>query len=156
MRIRQRNTSFVVWRCCYSRASFSTPSESFMSSPNAAPVVFLVGQSQDDTTVYARYLREHGCITVEIDTTDEAFQRCPEADIIVTDIDVRGTFDGVELVRRIRHSECTTPIIVLTASATKSDSDAARDVGASQFIAKPCGPDELLRSIRRWLNSPSR
>jgi two-component system cell cycle response regulator DivK len=122
---------------------------------NPSPTVFLVSAARDDREMYATYLRQHACVVVECGSTDDALQRCATADIIITGIEVPGSFDGLELVRRVRADGAYTkkPIIVLTAAATVTNRNTARLLGCDAFLPKPCVPDLLLQSIRRLLPS---
>jgi two-component system, cell cycle response regulator DivK len=99
--------------------------------------------------MYSEYLRLHQCRVVEIGNTERALRVAPMADVVVTGIRVRGPFDGLELVRRLRADERTRtkPIIVLTACAFDSDRESARQAGSDVFLSKPCLPDTLVTEI---------
>ena len=86
-------------------------------------------------------------------TTDEALNRAAEVDVIVTGVQVPGSFDGLELVRRLRADVRTESklIIVLTAWALHPSREQALAAGCDIFLAKPCLPDTLEREIRRGL-----
>jgi two-component system cell cycle response regulator DivK len=101
--------------------------------------------------MYAEYLEHYGVPTVTANNADDAFAFAPTAAVIVTGIILRGTVDGIELIRRLRVDDRTkrTPIIVLTACVMQSDFEAAVAAGCDAFLRKPCAPDELLREIRR-------
>ena len=101
--------------------------------------------------MYAEYLRARGLRPIEVGTTDEALRHATEADVIVTGVRVNGSFDGFELVRRLRagaHTK-TKPIIVLTAWAFEPSRTLAYDAGCDIFLTKPCLPDTLVAEIRR-------
>ena len=113
------------------------------------PTVLLVDSHEDDRTTYADYLRVYGLNPVEIGNTADALRSARNADVIVTGIHVAGSFDGVELVRRLRdsHDMHDKPIIVLTACAFESDRQRALAAGCDAFLPKPCLPDKLVREI---------
>jgi len=117
------------------------------------PTVLLVDSTQDDRTMYAEYLRVCGLNPIEIDNTADALSAATKADVVVTGIRVRGPFDGVELVRRLRADNGThhKPIIVLTACAFEPDRHRALAAGCDRFLAKPCLPDQLVSEIRAVL-----
>jgi two-component system cell cycle response regulator DivK len=100
--------------------------------------------------MYADHLRSCGFTVQTASTTDEALMRGPDADVIVTETRVLGSFDGVELIVRLRADDETnsTPIIVLTACAFDSDRQRARAAGCDVFLPKPCLPDRLVTEIR--------
>jgi DNA-binding response OmpR family regulator len=118
--------------------------------PSGSAVVLLVESHEDSRDMYADYLRACGFMVQTADTTDDGLLRASDADVIVTEICVHGSFDGVELVGRLREADETkeTPIIVLTACAFASDEQRALAAGCDVFLPKPCLPGRLLSEIR--------
>jgi CheY-like chemotaxis protein len=118
------------------------------SLPESA-VVLLVESHGDSRDMYADYLRSCGYTVQTADTADEGLIRSRDADVIVTEIRVQGSFDGIELVGRLRDADETkqTPIIVLTACAFEPDEQRARAAGCNVFLPKPCLPERLAREI---------
>jgi CheY-like chemotaxis protein len=55
-------------------------------------------------------------------------------------------------IRRIDGFE-NLPIIALTAKAMKGDREKCLEAGASDYIAKPVDPEELLGLLRSWLHA---
>jgi two-component system, cell cycle response regulator DivK len=119
----------------------------------AVPTVLLVDSAHDDRAMYAEYLRVCGFRVQTADTTDEALVCAREAAVIVTGIRVGGSFDGVELVRRLRDIGATKerPIIVLTACAFEPDQQRSFAAGCDTFLRKPCLPEQLVSVIRAAL-----
>ena len=111
--------------------------------------VLLVESHDDSRDMYADHLRSCGFTVQTAITTDEALMRARNADVIVTEIRVRGSFDGVGLVGRLRADGETngTPIIVLTACAFDTDRKRARAAGCNVFLSKPCLPDRLVTEV---------
>ena len=81
--------------------------------------------------------------------------RAPEADIVVTGIILDHPMDGVELVSRLRHDDCTrsTPIVVVTACAWLKDRERAEHAGCDVFLPKPCLPNDLLSKVQQLLTA---
>jgi DNA-binding response OmpR family regulator len=67
--------------------------------------------------------------------------------IAVVDWMMPGT-DGAEICRRIRESDRSVYIIMLTARGTKKDTVEGIDHGADDYLVKPFDPEELLARIR--------
>lgn len=68
-------------------------------------------------------------------------------DLILLDIGLP-TLDGFEVLRRLRLTDQTTPVIVLTARTSVEDTVVSLDSGANDYLAKPFKFDELLARIR--------
>jgi len=56
--------------------------------------------------------------------------------------------DGAEICRRIRESDRSVYIIMVTARGTKKDTVEGIDHGADDYLVKPFDPEELLARIR--------
>jgi len=112
--------------------------------------VLLVETHRDTREMYAEYLLAFRFTLMTADTTDEGLLRASDVDVVVTGIRVRGSFDGLELVRRLRQREQTreTPVIVLSACAFETDRLRALDAGCDRFLPKPCLPYVLAATIR--------
>src|ERR1700719_1788390 len=93
------------------------------SLPASSAVVLLVESHEDSREMYACYLQLLGFTVLTADTTDEGLRCAGNSDVIVTEIRVSGSFDGLDLVSRPRHADGTKqkPIIVLTASTFEPD-----------------------------------
>jgi CheY-like chemotaxis protein len=99
--------------------------------------------------MYAEYLRSDGFRVLELDEASPAADIASDADAIVTGIRLRGTLDGVELVRRLRADRRTRrkPIVVLSACAMPWDRRDALEAGCDAFLAKPCLPDRVVEVL---------
>ncbi|MBC7761227.1 MAG: response regulator transcription factor [Candidatus Saccharibacteria bacterium] len=68
-------------------------------------------------------------------------------DLLVLDIGLPG-LDGFEVLRRLRSSGSTIPVIILTARDSGTDTVAGLEGGANDYMSKPFRFDELLARIR--------
>lgn len=68
-------------------------------------------------------------------------------DVIILDIMIP-KLNGLEVLRKIREENISTPIIVLTAKGQVSDKVRGLDLGADDYLAKPFEPEELLARLR--------
>lgn len=80
----------------------------------------------------------------------EAFQAMPP-DLAVLDI-MMPRLSGIDLLRRIRESDApAVPVLLLSA---KRGADVGFDVGATDYMAKPFSPRELLDRVNGILARP--
>ena len=68
-------------------------------------------------------------------------------DVILLDV-MLPRLDGISLLQKLRSSDNTTPVLMLTAKSDLSDRVAGLDSGADYYLTKPFEPKELLACIR--------
>jgi CheY-like chemotaxis protein len=75
-----------------------------------------------------------------------------EVDLVLMDI-MMPDLDGYDTIREIRTLSQfqSLPIVALTAKAMKGDREKCLEAGASDYIAKPVDPEQLLALLRLWL-----
>ena len=100
-------------------------------------------------------LDEHDMNTVSAETGSAAIEvldRTPDIDIVLMDI-MMPDMDGYDTMRAIRRREAfrALPIIAVTAKAMKGDRAKCFEAGATDYVAKPINPDQLLALLRVWL-----
>ncbi|MFE5426313.1 response regulator transcription factor [Peribacillus simplex] len=71
-------------------------------------------------------------------------------DLILLDVMLPG-ISGIELLRKIRMKNNSTPVILLTAKGSVEDKVSGLDLGANDYITKPFQIEELLARIRAVL-----
>jgi two-component system response regulator MprA len=69
---------------------------------------------------------------------------------VVLDIDLPG-IDGLEICRRLRRLGSRVPILILTARGAVADRIEGLDVGADDYMVKPCDVAELEARLRALL-----
>ncbi|WP_421875481.1 response regulator [Marinoscillum sp.] len=71
-------------------------------------------------------------------------------DLLLVDIKLRGSNDGVELVQQINQQGDDTPkVIFITASSDRHTRQRAMDSGSVSFLTKPFDEQDLLDAIRK-------
>ncbi len=68
-------------------------------------------------------------------------------DVLVADV-MMPCMDGFEMVRRIRSTDKSTPILFLTARSAINDVVAGFELGANDYLKKPFGMQELMIRIK--------
>jgi two-component system phosphate regulon response regulator OmpR len=71
-------------------------------------------------------------------------------DLIVLDLMLPDA-DGLDLCRKLRAEGVETPIIMLTAKGDEVDRIVGLEIGADDYLPKPCSPRELVARIRAVL-----
>jgi two-component system response regulator ArlR len=68
-------------------------------------------------------------------------------DLIILDI-MLPKMDGLQVLKRLREENLSTPVILLTARGETEDKIRGLDCGADDYLAKPFHTDELLARLR--------
>jgi two-component system, NtrC family, response regulator AtoC len=70
------------------------------------------------------------------------------ADVVLTDL-AMPAMDGMQVLERLRASDPSVPVLMLTAHGSERVAVAAIKAGAFDYIPKPFDPDELVLAVRR-------
>ncbi|MDQ0456416.1 response regulator [Rhizobium paknamense] len=113
--------------------------------------VLLVDDDRELSGLLTEYLLEEG---FEVQTTDDGRHALDVVaqklvDIIVLDI-MMPRLDGMEVLQALR-KVCDVPVIMLTARGDEADRIAGLDLGADDYMPKPCSPGELVARLRAIL-----
>jgi DNA-binding response OmpR family regulator len=111
--------------------------------------ILLVEDNSALSAALSKALQQHG-FTVNPVTTGRAALHVlgtEPPDIIVLDIGLPDV-DGLFVLRKLRQSSATLPVLLLTARDSTSDKVAGLDAGADDYLAKPFEIDELLARLR--------
>ncbi|MFS2011935.1 response regulator [Azospirillum sp. CT11-132] len=107
----------------------------------------------DDEPPIRRFLRTslaaQGYDIIEAEDGSKALEevRRRSPDLLVLDLGLPG-IDGLEVIRRLRGSGVSLPIIVLSSRVDEAGKVEALDLGADDYVTKPFGVEELLARIR--------
>jgi CheY-like chemotaxis protein len=117
--------------------------------------VLLVSDSRDEREMYAEWFRRKGYCTLQAATASDGLRLALELapDIVVTDIKLPGSMDGLELTETLKHDQSTEalPVVILTGCAFERDREHATRAGCDRFLTKPCLPELLGSSIEEVL-----
>jgi DNA-binding response OmpR family regulator len=111
--------------------------------------VLVIEDEADVVSVIRRTLDEAGYeVSVAMDgNSGYQMAKVNEFDLVVLDIMMPG-MNGLELCRKLRNEQFTTPILMLTALNSTENIVAGLDSGADDYLPKPFHFTELLARIR--------
>lgn len=118
---------------------------------NASPLILVVDDDADLRTLIADFLRANGLRVESAADGAEMDARiaAERPDLIVLDLMMPGE-DGLSILRRVRKPGGPA-IIMLSAMGEDTDRIIGLEVGADDYLPKPCNPRELLARIRAVL-----
>jgi len=119
-------------------------------SPNVlpAPEILVVDDDRDLREQVVSYLREHGYTTHAAADAIEMERQLHAApiDLVILDVMMPGE-DGLSICRRLAASGGPA-IIMVSAMGQEVDRVLGLELGADDYLPKPCSPRELLARIR--------
>jgi DNA-binding response OmpR family regulator len=77
-------------------------------------------------------------------------------DLVLLDIGLPGSVDGIEVCRRMRAGDDWTPVIFVTARDDEVDRIIGLELGADDYVTKPYSPRELASRVRALLRRQQR
>src|SRR6201996_2155405 len=112
--------------------------------------VWLVDDDASIRWVLERALRNGGMLPRTFDAAEPALTalRGDAPDVLITDIRMSGQ-SGLELLKRIRETRPTLPVIVMTAYADLGNAVSAYESGAFEYLPKPFDIDQAVDLVRR-------
>lgn len=118
--------------------------------------ILIVEDEERIAAFIAKGLRAEGFTPTVVGdgTTGLDYVASGEFDLIVLDIGLPG-IDGFDVLDRLRQDRPDLPVIVLTARDSVTDTVAALEGGAADYMAKPFKFAELIARIRLRLRPPA-
>ena len=117
----------------------------------------LIAEDQRDLTEALTFLFEKNQFTVDAVYDGRSaydYAVAGSYDAIILDVMMPG-LTGIEVLRRLREENISTPVMMLTAKAQKDDRITGFNAGADDYLPKPFDPDELLSRVRAMLRRAS-
>ena len=121
------------------------------------PLLLLVDDDLRFRSLLETYLEREGFAVASAGNAGEMHNALDEQpiDLIVLDITLPQT-SGLDICRNLRASGSTLPIIMLTAKGDDIDRIVGLEIGADDYLAKPCNPRELVARARAVLRRQER
>lgn len=113
--------------------------------------ILLVDDDQELCELLARYLQREGIETDQVHTGPEGLEQglAEPYDAMVLDIMLPG-MSGLEVLTELR-KKSDLPVVMLTAKGDEMDRIVGLEVGADDYLPKPCNPRELIARLRAVL-----
>ena len=111
--------------------------------------VLLVDDEQEFVETLADRLKMRDLEATTARNGEEALSvvKQEEPDVILLDLKMPG-IDGIEVLRRLKKAYPNVQVIMLTGHGSEKDEEAARSLGAFDYIKKPVDLDALVPRIR--------
>ncbi|MDH4316971.1 MAG: ATP-binding protein [Desulfobulbaceae bacterium] len=135
----------------------------YLSREEAAPIFetlrgakILLAEDNEINQQVAREILEQASLVVDIaDNGIAAVEKAKNKlyDLILMDIQMPG-LDGLaasEKIRNLPSKAKDIPIIAMTARAMSEDREKSLNAGMNDYITKPIDPENLLRTIQKWI-----
>ena len=123
-------------------------------APRRKPLVLVVDDESDIRSSLRMILEYEGYEALEASSGEEALRRLESdrPDAVLLDIKMP-RIDGLEILARVKQSDPTLPIIVVSGHGTIATAVEATRLGAFDFMEKPLERDRVLLVVRNALES---
>ncbi len=112
--------------------------------------ILVIESELESRNIFLKCLKEKGFNPIGADNGLVGVQRAKQhlPDLIISDI-IMPELDGYRVLTALRQNliTATIPLIFVTNKATRSDIRKGMDLGADDYLTKPCTVEELLRAI---------
>lgn len=113
--------------------------------------ILLVDDDQELCELLVRYLQREGLDVDQVHTGPEGLQQslAQSYDAMILDIMLPG-MTGLEVLTELRKTS-QLPVVMLTAKGDEMDRIVGLEIGADDYLPKPCNPRELIARLRAVL-----
>jgi two-component system OmpR family response regulator len=118
-------------------------------------LILVVDDDPELCSLMTGFLSEHGYRTEGAENAAQMYLAIARErpDLVVLDVMMPGE-DGLSAARRLAHEQGP-PVIMLSALSGDTDRIIGLEMGADDYLAKPCNPRELLARVRAVLRRTS-
>lgn len=114
--------------------------------------ILVVEDNKEIRELFCTVLQENGFRTFSANDGMEAFDVLEKnyIDLIISDI-MMPNFDGYELIKHLRATQSTVPVLMITAKGASADKKEAFRLGADDYMVKPIDVDEMVWRVEALL-----
>src|SRR6202049_2002822 len=125
-----------------------------MTTRNERAVILIVEDEAKMRRLVELRLGEEGFLVHSAADAETGLQLLvrEKPDLVVTDLRLPG-MRGLEFLQAVKRANAALPVVVMTAYGTVESAVEAMKVGASNYVTKPFSLDELVRVIRKELDT---
>jgi CheY-like chemotaxis protein len=131
------------------------------STADKRSVALIVEDNQVNRMVASQMLRRGDIDAVEAESAQAALDllQSTSVDVVLMDVQMPG-MDGLDAARAIRRGEAgeaarTTPIIAMTAYASKEDEEACYEAGMNAYLSKPLNMQAFIKTVQEIVDEYS-
>ena len=120
---------------------------------NSKPKILITEDDFDNQRFLTIFLgKKYDLIICDSDKTFFPTLERHHPEVIIMDISLKGSKDGLQITRELKANEKykNIPVICLTAHAFQKDKENAEDAGVDMFLAKPVENEILLNAIESF------
>jgi len=142
---------------CYEKQYVKSPDADVENSKQLVFVsgsILLVEDTVCNQELISNYLEDMGAKVTIADNGQIALDKCKYQtyDLIIMDMQMP-VMGGLEAVEKLRESNYTGPITMLTANAFEEEKQRCLKAGCNDFLAKPIDMDALTETVAKYLES---
>lgn len=123
--------------------------------PTIQKTVMIIEDEPDAAELFAEMMRVNGFRVIKMFSSTPAIQIIAQEkpDVILLDI-MMPDISGLEVLRYMRREPelAKIPVIVVSAKSMPSDIKTGLDAGASMYLTKPVGFQDLKQAVEKVLN----
>lgn len=114
--------------------------------------ILVVEDDNNTRKLMEAVLKEHGFTPISVSSGEDALSLLDShhVDLIILDLMMPG-IDGYEVTRRLRESNYTLPVLMVTAKQLPKDKHKGFLVGTDDYMTKPVDEEEMILRIRALL-----
>jgi DNA-binding response OmpR family regulator len=133
--------------------------ESAYSNSLSKPLVLVADDEPSILQYIEHVLRLANYRVITVTTVEEAWKiferQQPEIELVLTDIVMPGSVDGMDLAEKIRQIDPSLPVSFITGALSESDPRTALMVEEQQVLRKPFFPQQLVDFVGAQLDKQS-